>query len=102
MPRFRSLARLTGAATALLAAGAVPAHAQLPANKANWELADKFSTANLRSRLYTASVNPHWLGQSDSLCYDWKDHNGSTFFLVVPTTKTKKPLFDQVKLASQL
>jgi len=47
-------------------------------------------------------VNPHWLGQSDSLCYDWKDHTGSTFFLVVPTTKTKKPLFDQVKLASQL
>ena len=47
-------------------------------------------------------MNPHWLGQSDSLCYDWKDRNGSTFFLVVPTTKTKKPLFDQVKLASQL
>ena len=47
-------------------------------------------------------MNPHWLGQSDSLCYDWKDHTGSTFFLVVPTTKTKKPLFDQVKLASQL
>jgi hypothetical protein len=42
------------------------------------------------------------LGQSDSLCYDWKDHNGSTFYLVVPTTKTKKPLFDQVKLSSQL
>jgi dipeptidyl aminopeptidase/acylaminoacyl peptidase len=102
MPHFRFLARLTGAATALLTAGAVSALAQLPANKANWELADKFSTANLRSRLYTASVNPHWLGQSDSLCYDWKDHNGSTFFLVVPTTKTKKPLFDQVKMASQL
>jgi len=30
------------------------------------------------------------------------DHSGSTFFLVVPTTKTKKPLFDQVKMASQL
>ena len=47
-------------------------------------------------------MSPHWLGQSDSLCYDWKDHTGSTFFLVVPTTKTKKPLFDQVKMASQL
>ncbi|MEP6492179.1 MAG: DPP IV N-terminal domain-containing protein [bacterium] len=76
--------------------------AQDHSNKANWELADNFSAANLRSRLYTNSVNPHWLGQSDSLCYDWKDHSGSTFFLVVPTTKTKKPLFDQVKMASQL
>ena len=76
--------------------------AQDHANKANWELAEKFSPTNLRSRVFTNAVNPHWLGQSDSLCYDWKDHNGSTFFLVVPTTKTKKPLFDQVKLAAQL
>ena len=80
----------------------MPAAAQEHANKANWQLADKFSPVALRSRLFTTSVNPHWLGQSDSLCYDWKDHNGSTFYLVVPTTKTKKPLFDQVKLASQL
>ena len=25
----------------------------------------------------TSAVTPHWLGQSDSLCYDWKDHTGS-------------------------
>ncbi|HEX3866760.1 MAG TPA: DPP IV N-terminal domain-containing protein, partial [Gemmatimonadaceae bacterium] len=87
---------------ALGAIAAVHAGAQEHSNKANWELADKFSAASLRSRLYTNSVNPHWLGQSDSLCYDWKDHSGSTFYLVVPTTKTKKPLFDQVKMASQL
>ncbi len=71
-------------------------------NKANWALAEKFSTASVRTRTYTTAVNPHWLGQSDSLCYDWKDHSGSTFLLVVPTTKTKKPLFDQGKLAAQL
>jgi hypothetical protein len=86
----------------LLMLVAAPAIAQEHGNQANWQLANTFSPQNLRSRVYTTSVNPHWLGQSDSLCYDWKDHNGSTFFLVVPTTKTKKPLFDQVKLASQL
>lgn len=87
----------------LLLAGALPLAAQQhPANKANWELADKFSAANLRSKVFSTSVTPHWLGQSDSLCYDWKDHTGSTFYLVVPTTKTKKPLFDQAKLAAQL
>src|SRR6185436_11172819 len=89
-------------AAGLFALGAVPAAAQDHPNKGNWQLAEKFSPTNLRSRVFTNSVNPHWLGQSDSLCYDWKDHNGSTFFLVVPTTKTKKPLFDQVKLSSQL
>ena len=89
-------------AAGFIALAALPAAAQDHANKANWQLAEKFSPQSLRSRVYTNSVNPHWLGQSDSLCYDWKDHTGSTFYLVVPTTKTKKPLFDQVKLASQL
>ncbi len=86
----------------LLACAALPAAAQDKEPKANWELSNKFSQANLRSRIYTNAVNPRWLGQSDSLCYDWKDHTGSTFYLVVPTTKTKKPLFDQVKMAAQL
>lgn len=100
--RFAPLARAVQLGLSLVAATAFTASAQEHANKANWELADKFSAANLRSRVYTSAVAPHWLGQSDSLCYDWKDRAGSTFFLVVPTTKTKKPLFDQAKLASQL
>ena len=83
---------------ALLALVALPLGAQTSANKANWQLAEKFSTANLRSKIFTSAVNPRWLGQSDSLCYDWKDHTGSTFFLVVPTTKLKKSLFDQTDL----
>jgi dipeptidyl-peptidase-4 len=95
-------ATLVAAALSSLVLWPAASRAQDHANKANWELANAFSPTNLRSRLYTSSVNPHWLGQSDSLCYDWKDHSGSTFFLVVPDTKTKRPLFDQVKLASQL
>jgi dipeptidyl aminopeptidase/acylaminoacyl peptidase len=87
---------------ALIALGATVAGAQEHQNKANWELADKFAAANLRSTVFTSQLNPHWLGQSDSLCYDWKDHTGQTMYLVVPTTKTKKPLFDHAKLAAQL
>ena len=78
------------------------AAAQDKAVKANWELSNKFSPANLRSKVFTNAVNPRWLGQSDSLCYNWKDHTGSTFYLVVPTTKLKKSLFAQVKLSAQL
>jgi len=64
----------------LVALATSSAAAQDRPNKGNWQLAEKFSPANLRSRVFTNSVNPHWLGQSDSLCYDWKDHNGSTFY----------------------
>src|SRR3954462_6342372 len=102
MSKLLTAKRALVATAGLVILGSASALAQEHANKANWQLAEKFSPANLRTRLFTTSVAPHWLGQSDSLCYDWKDHNGSTFYLVVPTTKTKKPLFDQVKLASQL
>jgi len=97
-----AVARAFATAASLLTIAALPAAAQDKAPKANWELAEKFSATSLRSRVYTSAVNPRWLGQSDSLCYNWKDHTGSAFFLVVPTTKSKKPLFDQVKLAAQL
>src|SRR5215470_10445867 len=100
--RHSLAARAIRSAAGLLTLAAVSAVAQDKAPKANWELAEKFSAVNLRSRVYTSAVNPRWLGQSDSLCYAWKNHTGSTFFLVVPTTKLKKPLFDQVKLAAQL
>src|SRR5439155_6610655 len=52
--------------------------------------------------IYTSAIDPRWLGQSDSLCYNWKDRTGSAFYIVVPTAKTKRPLFDQEKLAAQL
>jgi len=103
MPSTSPVTRLaSGVACAVVFCLPSAARAQDHANKANWELAEKFSPQNLRSKLFTNAVNPRWLGQSDSLCYDWKDHSGSTFYLVVPTTKTKRPLFDHGKMASQL
>ena len=86
----------------LVAVAASAATAQPSANRANWALADKFSAASLRPIIYTSSITPRWLGQSDSLCYYWKDHSGSAFFIAVPNLKSKRPLFDQEKMAAQL
>ena len=72
------------------------------APRANWELANKFGTDALRRVTYSTNVAPRWLGKSDSLWYNWKDRNGSTFFLVVPPLKVKRPLFDHAKLAAAL
>ena len=100
--------RYAGVGAALLLAGAVaPGRAQsLPqpphVNKANWELANKFSPENLRRVTYTAAVQPHFIGKTDSTWYNWKDHTGSTFYLIVPALKVKRPLFDHVKLAAAL
>jgi dipeptidyl aminopeptidase/acylaminoacyl peptidase len=88
------------AALALSASGAAAQHPHV--NQANWTLANKFSNEALRPVLYSNSVDAHWIGKSDSMWYNWKDHNGSTFYLVVPAVKLKRPLFDHVKMAAEL
>jgi dipeptidyl-peptidase 4 len=71
-------------------------------NRANWALAERFSTANMRNLTFSTSVAPRWLGETDSMFYNWRDRNGGTFYLVVPQQRLKRPLFDHVKLAEEL
>ncbi len=73
-------------------------------NKANWALSNRFNAAALRSITYTTGVTPRFLGQTDSMWYNFKDHNGNRFMLYVPspTGGTKKSLFDAAKMAQQL
>ncbi len=109
----RPLARGLLGGVLLAGAGVTPAFAQSPSaphvemqpvrvNRANWTLADRFSTANMRNLAFSISVAPRWLGETDSLFYNWRDRNGSTFWLVVPASRTKRPLFDHAKLAEEL
>jgi dipeptidyl aminopeptidase/acylaminoacyl peptidase len=99
----RRVALLVAASAATLAAQ-TPQSAR-PAqrvNTANWELANKFSPEALRRVTFSTSVQPRWIGKTDSLWYNWRDRNGSVFVLVYPPTRTKRPLFDHVKLAAAL
>ena len=70
--------------------------------KANWALFDKYSTANMRDVTYSTTVNPRWIGETDSVFYNWRDHTGEHWYLVNALARTKKPLFDHAKLAAQL
>lgn len=109
----RSYGSAVVAAGLVLFGAAVTAHAQAPTppdvqrqqarqNRGNWTLADRFSPTALRPIVYTNAVQPHWLGKTDSLWYNWKDRNGSHFYMVVPGQASKRPLFDREKLAAQL
>src|SRR5205085_6228538 len=91
--------------TGLIAAaplGAQTPQAPTPHQKANWSLADRFNPASLRSVVLSTNVQPRWLGETDSLWYNWRDKTGSHFYLVLPDSKVKKPLFDHAKLAAAL
>ncbi len=111
MVHFRRLGSLV--AHALLISGSVAALGAQTApqqadegrvNKGNWALANRFSTTALRAITYTQAVQPRFLGKSDSMWYNWRDHDGNRFYLFVPspTGGTKRPLFDAAKLAQAL
>ncbi len=71
-------------------------------NRANWALAERFGTANMRNLTFSTAVAPRWIGETDSMFYNWRDRNGATFYLVVPQQRLKRPLFDHEKLAEEL
>ncbi len=96
---------LAAASTTALTAARADAQV-LPPNpngpQANWALFEKFSTANARLLTYSTTITPRWIGQTDSMFYSWRDHTGEHWYLVNAATRSKKPLFDQAKLATQL
>jgi dipeptidyl aminopeptidase/acylaminoacyl peptidase len=83
--------------------GASSAAAQAPAaNKANWALVEKFSSQAIGQNTYSTSITPGWINETDSLWYSWRDRDGTTFYLVQPKLREKKPLFNHEKMAAQL
>lgn len=70
--------------------------------QANWELSNKFSTTALQRVTYSSTLQPRWIGKTDSMWYNWRNRQGTGFYLVYPPTKVKRPLFDHVKLAAAL
>ncbi len=73
-----------------------------PINHANWKLEARFSTEYINQYVYSTSLVPHWINDTDVFWYSWKDSNGTRFVRVDPRARSKKPLFDAAKMASQL
>ncbi|MCH8829051.1 MAG: hypothetical protein IID45_05685 [Planctomycetes bacterium] len=47
-------------------------------------------------------MRPNWIGKTDSFWYSYRTSRGTDYVRVDPVKRTKKPLFDHVKLAAQL
>lgn len=70
--------------------------------KADFRAAEKFSSANLSKMVGSTSVRPNWLKESDQFWYSYKTGDGNFYWLVDPDKKTKKPLFDNNELCSEI
>lgn len=89
--------------TLLVVFAACFAQAQVPtAVKANWKLADKFTSDAMRPFTYGTSVTPGWINKSDAFWYSWRASDGVHFWKVDGKTRKKEPLFDSATMAELL
>lgn len=70
--------------------------------KANYDLAARFSPKKLEKMIFSLSVDPHWLKQSNKFWYVYETSEGKQWMIVDPTKNEKKAMFDKEQLAAAL
>jgi len=70
--------------------------------KANYDLASRWTAQKVGKMVFDTAVTPRWLETGDRFWYSYETSHGRKFYLVDPLKKTKTPLFDTAKMASQL
>ena len=72
------------------------------AQKANFELADKFTTQKMEKMASSLSVDPNWFKDENRFWYEYKNTDGKNWYVVDAEKRTKKTLFDKEEMAAQL
>jgi dipeptidyl aminopeptidase/acylaminoacyl peptidase len=70
--------------------------------KANYDLAARFSPKKLDKMIFSLSVDPHWLKQSNKFWYTYETSEGKQWMIVDPVKNEKKSMFDKDQLAAAL
>ncbi|HEX7845410.1 MAG TPA: hypothetical protein VF476_06365, partial [Chitinophagaceae bacterium] len=70
--------------------------------KANYNLAARFSPNKVNKMLFSTSVDPHWLKLSDRFWYVYETREGKYWYIVDAAKGTKRQLFDNAKLAAEI
>jgi dipeptidyl-peptidase-4 len=70
--------------------------------KANYDLAARFSPKKLDKMIFSLSVDPHWLKQSNKFWYVYETSEGKQWMIVDPMKNEKKPIFNKEQLAAAL
>ena len=70
--------------------------------RANYDLAARWTSQKVAKMVLDTSVSPRWLATGDRFWYSFETDSGRSFFLVDPSRKTKTPIFDNAKMAAML
>ena len=83
---------LLGTSTAMKAQERLPEYIQ----------AEKFTQDKLGTMLFSTTVDPHWFQQGNCFWYQYKTSEGTFWYVVNPSTRSKSLLFNREEMASQL
>ena len=64
--------------------------------------AEKFTQPKLNTMLFSTTVDPHWFQKGNCFWYEYKTSEGKFWYVVEPSSKSKKLLFDREYMASEL
>ncbi len=71
-------------------------------NTANYQLAAQFSPEKLKKTIFSTSVEPNWLPNSNRFWYTYSSSDGQKWYLVDAEKATKRFLFDNADMAAKL
>lgn len=96
------LKKLLLAACCLAGLNVCPPHAAAQNRLPGYLQAEKFTAEKLKTMLFSTTVDPHWFQQGNSFWYEYKTSEGRFWYVVNPSARSKKLLFDRDKMAAQL
>ena len=73
-----------------------------PVTIANYDLAERFSAANVDRMVHSTTVTPNWLKYSNRFWYEYRTPEGRRFHIVDANTGRRTDLFDLDRLAAQI
>ena len=67
-----------------------------------YELAERFAGSKLPNMLFSTTVDPHWFKSGNKFWYSYKTGDGTRWYVVDPSTKSRRALWDHDKIAARL
>ncbi len=76
--------------------------ANVSAQTANFELAERFTTQKMDKLIGSTNVFPRWIDDTDNFWYEYSTGDGTNWFYVNSSQRSQRELFDREELAGKL
>jgi len=78
------------------------ASSNLFSQEANLEMAERFTTENMRKMVGSTSVSPRWIEDTNNFWYTYENSEGTNWYYIDAERGNKRLLFDQEEMAGKL